>query len=140
MRAVTRAAVVRLGLTAVVLRREGRSSDRGSGSVLVLAVCLVVLLVAMGALSVSGVVLAGHRARAAADLAALTGAARVRDGLPGEACAAAGQVARANGATLDGCRVAGEVVELRVRVAVPGRLGAARADARAGPGQHEAPP
>ena len=126
MRAVTRAAVVRLGLTAVVLRREGRSSDRGSGSVLVLAVCLVVR--------------AGHRARAAADLAALTGAARVRDGLPGEACAAAGQVARANGATLDGCRVAGEVVELRARVAVPGRLGAARADARAGPGQHEAPP
>lgn len=130
------------GVAAGGTRQPGGSPsrERGSGSVLVVAVCLVVLLVSVGALAVTGVVLAGHRARSAADLAALAGAARVRDGAPGEACAQAGRVASANGATVDACRVAGDVVELRTRVEVAGRLGPARAEARAGPARDEAPP
>jgi secretion/DNA translocation related TadE-like protein len=75
-----------------------------------------------------------RRAAAAADLAALAGAAAVQRGSSG--CAAAEQVAVANGAIVTSCRVDGEQVRIGVRtdsVRLLGRLARPRAEARAGP-------
>jgi secretion/DNA translocation related TadE-like protein len=80
-------------------------------------------------------VLARHRAEAAADLAALAGAAAVLDG-PAVACVEADRVALANGGRLSRCLVAGEVIEVEVARVLPlGRLGrwTAVGRARAGP-------
>lgn len=81
---------------------------------------------------VGAVVLARHRAQAAADLAALAAAARLPAGSDA-ACARAAAVAREM-RTLDArCKVDGLDVVVTVRVAVAGR--AASASARAGPAE-----
>jgi secretion/DNA translocation related TadE-like protein len=111
-----------------------RSCDRGSATVLVLALCAVVVLAGSTAATLGAVAVARHRAAAAADLAALAAAARVAEGPA--ACAAADRVARSHGAGLVACRPAGweVVVETSVRPpGVLGGLGAATARARAGP-------
>lgn len=113
-----------------------RPTDRGSATVLVLA--LVAVLTAVAALLTAGgaLVVARHQADSAADLAALAAAARALDGTPA-ACRAAGQVARTGGAALTGCRLLGEVAVVTVEVEPPGglaSLGTARTTARAGPG------
>lgn len=93
---------------------------------------VVVLLSVTGAAAYLGsVVLARHRAQAAADLAALAGAARLPAGAQ-PACARAAAVARAMRADDIRCEVddLDVVVTVRVRVAV---AGAATAAARAGP-------
>jgi secretion/DNA translocation related TadE-like protein len=80
-----------------------RARDRGSATVLTVA-ALGVLVVLLGAgLALVGVVRDVHRARAAADLAALAAAAPLLRGL-GIDCAAAREVAAANGGVLRGCR------------------------------------
>ncbi|WP_231996223.1 Rv3654c family TadE-like protein [Mycobacterium scrofulaceum] len=76
------------------------------------------------------VVVARHRAQAAADLAALAAAARLPSGAEA-ACARATAVARRMRADDTGCAVDGLDVVVTVRVVVFG--GAARAAARAGP-------
>lgn len=110
---------------------ERADRDRGSGTVLVLALVASALVLAglLGLLaSAQG---ARGRAQTAADLAALAGAHRALTGADG-ACAVAGQVAARNGARLDACRQApGAVVE--VVAGVPGVWGTATAAARAGP-------
>jgi secretion/DNA translocation related TadE-like protein len=109
--------------------------DRGSGTVLALALSLLIGLGATAGVARGLAVAARHRANAAADLAALAGAAAALDG-PGGACTEAGRVARANGGRLDRCVVTGEVVEVRVaRALALGRLGqwTAVGRARAGP-------
>ena len=73
-----------------------------------------------------------HRAAAAADLAALAGAAHALDG---SACTTAATVARRNGATVQECRLDGEDVD--VTVSVTSDWGVTRARARAGPGTSE---
>jgi secretion/DNA translocation related TadE-like protein len=103
--------------------------------------------------SVAGVVLAGvavsarHRAATAADLSALAAASALqraqteRDPNPAAAaCATARNIAAANEATVDGCQVAGSVVDITTSVAIPalasfGFLGldSVSARARAGP-------
>jgi secretion/DNA translocation related TadE-like protein len=108
--------------------------DRGAASLLVVAMVGVLLLVGC-ALGVVAAVLVDHRrAAAAADLAALAGAAALQRGDDG--CSVAATLAGANGARLLTCAVEGADVLVTVEVAGPRWLGQ-RADlvgrARAGP-------
>ncbi|QZY29382.1 Rv3654c family TadE-like protein [Nocardioides coralli] len=109
--------------------------ERGSASLLVVA-CLSLLLLVTAALGVAGAMVRAHRtAQAAADLAALGGAAAGQRG--GDACATAERLADANGARMTACRLAGPDVVVQVAVAGPRWLGQPHdlgASARAGPG------
>ncbi|WP_347813625.1 Rv3654c family TadE-like protein [Actinomadura sp. 6K520] len=79
---------------------------------------------------------ARHRADAAADLAALAGAARVAEGAGG-ACASAERIAVESGARSARCQAQGDVVEVSVTVdvVVPMGIGVVKvlSRARAGP-------
>lgn len=115
--------------------RPGGEPDRDRGAATVVAcVGAVVLLVVTGlAVHVGAAVLARQRAEAGADLAALAGAAQLLRGA-GFACAAADEVARANGVVVTGCRTDGLDLLVEVAVDVGGALGgAAVGRARAGP-------
>ena len=106
--------------------------ERGAATILVVAMAGVLMFVMTGLAAAGGLVTAQRRAQAAADLAALAGASHLDD-----ACAAAHEVAAANAAALDACRVEGRAV--RVAVSVPGprvpwRDVRVSAEARAGPG------
>lgn len=101
----------------------------------VLAVVLV--MAATTAILVVTAVLAGHRARAAADLSALAGATAAADGL--DACRTARAVAESNDATLTACRLVGTPSSFVVEVTVAVNTGlraplpdAVHADAKAG--------
>ncbi|MEV0660178.1 Rv3654c family TadE-like protein [Actinomadura luteofluorescens] len=96
--------------------------DRGSGTVWVLAFAVVLWVVGVAAVLVGGVRGARHRGEAAADMAALAGAARVADG-GGVACARAREIAVGSGARVVRCRVRGEVVDVSVAVDVPMLMG-----------------
>ena len=94
--------------------------QRGGGSILLVGLMTVVLTLAMAGVCIAGYLVATHRARSAADLAALSGASSVSTGeVP---CSAARRVAVANGATLLSCGQVGDavdfVVTVRVRVQV----------------------
>jgi len=117
------------------MRRRGASGERGSATVWVLVLCGVLATVGVAVVLMGAAVVARHRAGAAADLAALAGAARAVQG--GDGCGEASRLARANAAQLTGCDVepGGRVlVTVDVPVAL-GRLGVftASARARAGP-------
>lgn len=112
-----------------------RPSDRGSASVWLLAVGLVITVVALAGAALGAAQVTTHRAQTAADMGALAGAARAAHGRSA-ACARAAELAAANGGRLARCDLAG--LELTVTVAVdrPAVLGpgpAVRASARAGP-------
>ncbi len=111
------------------------AGDRGSASLWVLGVGLAVLLFAGAVAAAGSVLVAKHRAQAAADLGALAGAVHAAEG-PEVACAWARQIVEGNGASLVECRVDGldVVVGVDVEPAGVGRaIGPARARARAGP-------
>lgn len=113
--------------------RAGR--DRGSASVAVLAVGLVLVAAGVAGAVVGSATVARQQARTAADLAALAGAGHTVHG-GATACTRAGEVAAANGGHLTGCRVDG--LDLTVTVAVEpagpaGLAGPAVVTARAGP-------
>lgn len=99
----------------------------------------VVVAMSGVAMLISGYVLGYHRARAAADLAGLSGAVGYQQGRDG--CAEARRLAAANGARLAGCDQVGDLVEfvitVRVTVAVrsrmPGLPRTISAEAHAGP-------
>lgn len=121
------------------MRASGRRSrpDRGAATVFAAALGMVLVTVATIAILVVTAVLAGHRARAAADLAALAGATAAADGL--DACRTARAVAEANRATLTSCRLAGTPRSFVVAVTVAVSTGlraplpdAVHADAKAG--------
>lgn len=82
-------------------------------------VALAIVLASWAGLSFGMAVVASHRAKGAADLAALAGASAYAEGA--DACASAGALARANGAELVACSVHGDrtgfVVVVRVRAA-----------------------
>lgn len=109
--------------------------DRGAGTVLALALALVVVLSCVaGALVVEGFAAAAKAARAA-DLAALM-AADVERGLrPGQACAAAETVARLNGAALVSCEIESPGERVRVSAGVPMSSGWGSAERRARAGR-----
>lgn len=111
-----------------------RLGDRGSGTLWVLAVSMVVLVAALAGTMRAAAVVARHRAAAAADFAALAGAIHALSG-PGSACASARSVAEANGGQLTRCDVAGAIVTVRVtyRLGAPLARWNAQSMARAGP-------
>ena len=116
-------------------------NERGSGTVYALGVIAVLLAAALGITGLIQAQSATGRARAAADLAAVSGATVLSSVIaPGDPCAMAQRVAAANGASVSACSVAGE--DVTVSVVVPttilGRPRQATAQARAGP--VDAPP
>ncbi|MDQ0375172.1 Rv3654c family TadE-like protein [Cellulomonas humilata] len=113
-------------------RVAGRRSDRGSGTVLLLALVAVALVVATLLGLLASAQLGRGRAQTAADLGALAGAARLLAGQPGDPCPTAAEVVRRNGARLSSCTDEGAGV-VTVRVLVRGAAGSATASARAGP-------
>ena len=111
-----------------------RPDDRGSATIYALTAVAMLAAVAMAVLGFAGLVAAKHRAGAAADLAALAGAAAVSNGT--DPCAAAADIALRNDAALVGCFVNGAVVDVRVQTRGPTLLGLSptlQASARAGP-------
>jgi secretion/DNA translocation related TadE-like protein len=93
----------------------------------------VLLALFAAALLMDRAVIARHRAGAAADLAALAAADHALDGAPA-ACGLAARVASAQGATVVGCTVTGEIADITARV------GPAQAHSRAGPPNALVPP
>ena len=116
-----------------------RWDERGSGTVYALGVIAVLLAAAVG---IAGLIQAqSATGRAAADLAAISGATVLSSVVaPGDPCAMARRVAAANGASMSACSVAGEDVTVSVTVSttILGLPRRATAEARAGP--VDAPP
>lgn len=110
--------------------------ERGSATVLLLAVMAVALTIALCAVALARAAHARGHAQTAADLAAIAAADAAQQ--PGGApCLLAAAVARADGAQLTACAVQpGGYVEVSTAVAVSPLLGwsaVATAQARAGP-------
>ncbi|MFC7958483.1 Rv3654c family TadE-like protein [Rhodococcoides kroppenstedtii] len=109
--------------------------DRGSASVIGAFVVLSLVVVTATVMWVGAAVAARHRVQAAADLAALAGAAALVEG-DAAGCAAARVVGDRMGVVLATCAAEGWDLEVRFRVTVRlGRFGVreAVAVARAGP-------
>jgi secretion/DNA translocation related TadE-like protein len=122
--------------------RWGQLDERGSATVVMLAVIAAVLTLTVSGLMLSSAVLASHRARSAADLAALAAAGALLAGEPPyTACQSAARVAAVNDAQVQGCVAFGDEVQVSVAVqaGVQG-LGVATARSRAGPGLRRAEP
>lgn len=105
--------------------------QRGSATVHVLSMVVLLTAMALGATGFAGLATAKHRAAAAADLAALAAAAA-----PAEGCALAAATARRNGGRLTRCRREGSDVTVTVVVAARAPFGlrpTLTASARAGP-------
>jgi anti-sigma B factor antagonist len=109
--------------------------DRGSASLWLLVVGLLLVAAGFFAATVGAATVARHRARTAADLGALAGARWALWG-PATACAEAAAVVSANGARLVRCEVVEEDVVVAVDLTVAplrGLTRTARARACAGP-------
>ncbi|WP_428847050.1 Rv3654c family TadE-like protein [Rhizohabitans arisaemae] len=121
---------IRLGGDGVVKDRE---RERGSGTLWMLVAVGVVWTMTTGVVLIGVARSARHKAQTAADLSALAAAQSVID--PERACAVATEIAMANGARLNHCRIEGEVVEVGVTAAVRWRFlnRSVAARARAGP-------
>lgn len=91
-------------------------TERGSGSVLMMGLMVAVLTVAMAAVYVGGYLIAGHRVRAAADLAAVSAAATYAAG--GDGCRAAERNAEDNDARVVDCDRIGDQIDYVVSVTV----------------------
>ena len=117
----------------------GRRDERGAASVLMIGLMGVVILFGSAAIVIAGYLGAHHRARAAADLAALSGAAAYQQG--DDPCGQAYRTALGNGAVVRHCDQVGDqigfVVTVRVavpiRLRIPGLPRTAEAEAYAGP-------
>lgn len=110
--------------------------ERGSASMVAAAMCAVLLAVTVGAAQIGASVVGRHRAQAAADLAALAGAATVPAGIA-QACARASAIAQRMATAAVGCSVDDLDLTVTVEARVSLRLfrtAHARAVARAGPG------
>jgi secretion/DNA translocation related TadE-like protein len=112
-------------------RLPSRSGERGSATVVAAAMVAVLLCVTCAGVYLGSVVVARHRAQAAADLAALAAAARLPSGVLA-ACARATAVAHEMRVDNTQCGVDGLDVVVTARVPVA-FAGVARAAARAGP-------
>ncbi|MGB2758265.1 MAG: Rv3654c family TadE-like protein [Acidimicrobiia bacterium] len=100
-------------------------NERGSASVVLLAVVALALLVAVGIANLGLVSVGAQRAQRAADLAALAGATRLSTDTPASACAIAEAFAQANGAHLLSCQVRGWALRVRVHYGFVTRSAAA---------------
>lgn len=111
------------------------AADRGSATIWVLAVGVVIVLVGLFGAALGAARTARQQARVAADFGALAGAGHALDG-EAAACRTAGEVARANGARLAACRLDGLDVLVSTQVTVsplPWLTRTVTATARAGP-------
>jgi secretion/DNA translocation related TadE-like protein len=109
--------------------------ERGSATVVAVAMIALVVSIALGVIVVGSAVIARHRAQTSADLAALAAAGRLASG-GAAACSWASSIAGAMHSVVAACRVEELDVIVAVDVAVNlGRwgLGSAHAAARAGP-------
>ena len=88
--------------------------ERGSGTILMAGIMGVVVTLGAMAMVVAGYVVGYHRARAAADLAALSGAAAFTAG--GDSCAEARRTAGLNGARVTRCGRVGDDIDFVVTV------------------------
>ena len=109
--------------------------ERGSASLVAVAIMAVLLAITTGGAYVGSAVIARHRAQAAADLAALAAAAHLAEGTTA-ACGRASALARTMRTTVTQCAV--DDLDVLVTVEAPialGRFGVgpAGATARAGP-------
>lgn len=112
----------------------GRPRDeRGVAVVVALGLLAVLVFVAAVSAGTVGVVVTHRRAQAAADLAALAGAAALQRGE--DPCLAATRIARRHDARLGHCLVEGQTLAVTTTVALPSVLGGrlVPARARAGP-------
>ncbi|MCU1403444.1 MAG: hypothetical protein JWM70_1768 [Microbacteriaceae bacterium] len=107
------------------------SNDRGSGSILAVAVMATMLGTVSLLVPLYGVLVAKQQAAGAADAAALAAADVAVGIVAGQPCSVAASLATANGASLGRCQVDGVIVTVTVRVPAFGfEVGAA---ATAGP-------
>ena len=111
------------------------SDERGSATVVMVGVIASVFLLTISGLLLASAVLASHRARTAADLAALSAAGVLMRGEPvSAACESAVQVAAMNHGWLVQCMAKRTEVLLTVEVAAGVKgVGVATARSRAGP-------
>lgn len=113
-------------------RSGARRPEDGGATVLVVAMGGLLMFLTLGLAAAGGLVTAQRQAQAAADLAALAGAAALD-----VACEEAAGAAAANSAAVDRCGVDGSEVRVVVSVAgpqVPWGEVRVSAEARAGPG------
>ena len=99
----------------MTMRRIARS-ELGSATVLMVGIMGIVVALSSAALVIAGYAVGYHRARAAADLSALSGAAAFQQGR--EPCAQAALTARQNGARVARCNQVGDAVDFVVTVRV----------------------
>ncbi len=93
-------------------RRRARCGQRGAVTAVTVVLVGVIAMTGLLVATLGGAVVDQRRVAAAADLAALAGAAALQHGQDG--CAAARSAARSNGARLQDCRVAGRTVLVAV--------------------------
>ena len=98
------------------MKRWAEESDRGSGSILAVAIVAAMLALVVMSIPLYVVLSAKQRAASAADAAALAAASVALGIVPGVPCAAAASVAAANGASLARCVPYGAIVTVRVSV------------------------
>ena len=96
------------------------SGDRGSGSVLAVAMLAVVVVFGVFGVGLAAGLTARQRAIGAADLAALAAADAASGAISGAPCEVAERVANGNAARLAGCRVDGLVVTVTVAASFAG--------------------
>jgi secretion/DNA translocation related TadE-like protein len=118
-------------------RRDGRlmerlRDDRGAASIFLLAVGLVLIGVALTAVTAGAARVARHQAGAAADLGALAGGPHIIEG-EAAACAAASRYVHANHARMIECVVDGLDITVRAEVRLVIYPASASATSRAGP-------
>lgn len=112
------------------------TADREDGIATIWAVAWIFVTATFGWVGLLAATLtaAQHHVDGAADLVSLSAAARLQHG--GDACAAAGQIARDNAVVLSSCQVEGDdvVVEVSDQIRLPlGLQGRLSSMARAGP-------
>lgn len=95
---------------------EHRQCDRGSGSILGVAIIAAMLALVVMSIPLYVVLSAKQRAASAADAAALAASSVALGIVPGAPCAAAASVSAANGANLTRCVPEGAIVTVRVSV------------------------
>jgi secretion/DNA translocation related TadE-like protein len=118
-----------------------RPSERGSATALMIGIMGVLVALSSAALVIAGYAIGFHRARAAADLSALSAAAAFQQGR--EPCAQAALTAKQNGARVDRCSQVGDAVDFVVtvrvsvvaRTRIPNMPRTVAAEAHAGPVQ-----
>jgi len=95
---------------------RGRHDERGSGTLLAAGAVVLLMVVAAAILVIGAYLVAADHARGAADLVAISAAAKVAQ--RGDGCRAAADIAHRNGVSLARCTVRGDSLDFVVSVTV----------------------